>query len=105
MFISITAFPGQQDGDLCFSQGIYIYKYYINLYINIFDIYFKIKLFLFIFYYIYMRIGEMIIGLQSVGSGWYLGQIDTKKGIFPLTHVWQLDTKLLKVCLLYKLIF
>lgn len=44
-----------------------------------------------------MRIGEMIIGLQNVGSGWYLGQIDTKKGIFPLTHVWQLDTKLLKV--------
>lgn len=39
----------------------------------------------------------MIIGLQNVGSGWYLGQIDTKKGIFPLTHVWQLDTKLLKV--------
>lgn len=49
-----------------------------------------------------MRIGEMIIGLQNVGSGWYLGQIDTKKGIFPLTHVWQLDTKLLKVYLLYK---
>lgn len=42
-------------------------------------------------------IGEIIIGVQDVGSGWYLGQIDAKKGIFPLTHVWQLETKLLKV--------
>ncbi|CAK9806350.1 Dynamin-binding protein [Anthophora quadrimaculata] len=40
--------------------------------------------------------GEIIIGVQDVGSGWYLGQIDTRKGIFPLTHVWQLDIKLLK---------
>ncbi|OAD59449.1 Dynamin-binding protein [Eufriesea mexicana] len=40
--------------------------------------------------------GEIIIGLQDVGSEWYSGQIDTRVGIFPLTHVWQLDTKLLK---------
>ncbi|KAK9293746.1 hypothetical protein QLX08_011401 [Tetragonisca angustula] len=60
LFVSTTAFPGQQDGDLSFSKG------------------------------------EIIIGVQDVGSGWYLGQIDAKKGIFPLTHVWQLETKLLK---------
>ncbi|XP_017788298.1 PREDICTED: LOW QUALITY PROTEIN: dynamin-binding protein-like [Habropoda laboriosa] len=60
LYISTAAFPGQQDGDLSFSQG------------------------------------EIIIGVQDVGSGWYLGQIDTRKGIFPLTHVWQLDIKLLK---------
>ncbi|XP_017878070.1 dynamin-binding protein-like [Ceratina calcarata] len=40
--------------------------------------------------------GEIIVGIQDVGSGWYLGQIGDRKGIFPLTHVWQLDTKLLK---------
>ncbi|XP_054005474.1 dynamin-binding protein-like isoform X1 [Hylaeus anthracinus] len=60
LFVSIAAFPGQQDGDLSFNQG------------------------------------EIIIGVQDVGSGWYLGQIDSKKGIFPLTHAWQLDSKLLK---------
>ncbi|XP_029035776.2 dynamin-binding protein-like [Osmia bicornis bicornis] len=60
LFVSIAAFPGQQDGDLSFAQG------------------------------------EIIVGMQNVGSGWYLGQTDAKKGIFPLTHTWQIDTKLLK---------
>ncbi|XP_060822465.1 dynamin-binding protein-like isoform X1 [Bombus pascuorum] len=63
LFVSIASFPGQQDGDLCFSEG------------------------------------EIIIGVEDVGSGWYLGQINPKKGIFPLTHVWQIDTKLLKKAL------
>ncbi|XP_076245277.1 rho guanine nucleotide exchange factor 37 isoform X2 [Calliopsis andreniformis] len=40
--------------------------------------------------------GEIILGVQDVGSEWYLGQINLKQGIFPLTHVWQLDSKLLK---------
>ncbi|CAL7945881.1 unnamed protein product [Xylocopa violacea] len=48
--------------------------------------------------------GEIIIGVQDVGSEWYLGRIDTRKGIFPLTHVWQLDTKLLKKALEKKVI-
>lgn len=52
-----------------------------------------------------MNIGEIIVGVQDVGSGWYLGQVNSKKGIFPLTHVWQIDTKLLKVYYLYKLTF
>ncbi|KZC04124.1 PREDICTED: dynamin-binding protein-like [Dufourea novaeangliae] len=60
LYVTTAAFPGQQDGDLCFGQG------------------------------------ELIIGKQDVGSGWYFGQIDAQKGIFPLTHVWQLDSKLLK---------
>ncbi|XP_012147954.1 rho guanine nucleotide exchange factor 38 [Megachile rotundata] len=63
LFVSIAAFPGQQDGDLSFDEG------------------------------------ELIVGVQNVGSGWYLGQIDTKKGIFPVTHTWQIDTKLLKKAL------
>ncbi|XP_043256259.1 dynamin-binding protein-like isoform X1 [Colletes gigas] len=60
LFVSIAAFPGQQDGDLSFKQG------------------------------------EIIIGVRDIGSGWYFGQIDSLKGIFPLTHTWQLDSKLLK---------
>ncbi|XP_031837461.1 rho guanine nucleotide exchange factor 38 isoform X2 [Nomia melanderi] len=40
--------------------------------------------------------GVLIIGTEDVGSGWYLGRTDTEKGIFPLTHVWQLDSNLLK---------
>ena len=60
LFVSTAGFPGQQDGDLSFSQG------------------------------------EIIIGSQDVGSGWYLGQIDSRRGIFPLTHVWRLDSNLLK---------
>lgn len=45
-----------------------------------------------------MEQGEIVIGVEDVGSDWYLGRIDSRKGIFPLTHVWQLDSKLLKVC-------
>ncbi|XP_033338470.2 rho guanine nucleotide exchange factor 38 isoform X1 [Megalopta genalis] len=60
LFVSTATFPGQQDGDLSFSQGV------------------------------------LIVGIQDVGSGWYLGRIDDNNGIFPLTHTWQLDSKLLK---------
>ncbi|XP_046826765.1 dynamin-binding protein-like isoform X1 [Vespa crabro] len=40
--------------------------------------------------------GDLIIGIHEVGSGWYYGQIDSRVGIFPTTHTWQLDTNLIK---------
>lgn len=60
LFVSTAPFPGEQDGDLSFSQG------------------------------------EIIVGVQDVGSGWYLGHIDSRKGIFPLTHTWKLNSTMLK---------
>ncbi|KAK2582160.1 hypothetical protein KPH14_004519 [Odynerus spinipes] len=40
--------------------------------------------------------GELIIGIRTVGAGWYLGQIDSKTGMFPITYTWQLDTEFIK---------
>ncbi|KAI4488097.1 hypothetical protein M0804_004945 [Polistes exclamans] len=40
--------------------------------------------------------GELIVGVREVGSGWYFGQIDSRVGIFPTTHTWQIDTNLIK---------
>ncbi|KAF7394043.1 hypothetical protein HZH68_010862 [Vespula germanica] len=39
---------------------------------------------------------DLIIGIREVGSGWHFGQIDSRVGIFPTTHTWQLDTNLIK---------
>ncbi|XP_015609556.1 dynamin-binding protein [Cephus cinctus] len=40
--------------------------------------------------------GELIVGIQEVETNWYLGYIDSRKGIFPTSHVWKLDSTLLK---------
>ncbi|KAK3103515.1 hypothetical protein FSP39_019815 [Pinctada imbricata] len=37
------------------------------------------------------RKGAIIIGLQSVDENWWSGQIGSKEGIFPLTHVIELE--------------
>ncbi|KYQ52690.1 Dynamin-binding protein [Trachymyrmex zeteki] len=40
--------------------------------------------------------GELIIGVRDIGSGWCMGRIGSRNGIFPLTHTWELDTTLIK---------
>ncbi|XP_028044584.1 dynamin-binding protein [Monomorium pharaonis] len=48
--------------------------------------------------------GELIIGMRDIGSGWCMGRINSRNGIFPMTHTWELDTTMLKKTLKNKLI-
>ena len=38
-----------------------------------------------------------MVGISQVEANWYLGYIDSRQGIFPLTHVWHVDPTILKV--------
>ncbi|XP_008543725.1 dynamin-binding protein [Microplitis demolitor] len=40
--------------------------------------------------------GELIIGVQQVDTDWYSGYIDSRTGLFPLTHVWLINSAALK---------
>ncbi|XP_063995287.1 dynamin-binding protein-like [Diachasmimorpha longicaudata] len=40
--------------------------------------------------------GELIIGTHEVEPGWYSGYTDSRTGVFPLTHVWRVDSTVLK---------
>ncbi|KAI4493102.1 hypothetical protein M0802_009652 [Mischocyttarus mexicanus] len=40
--------------------------------------------------------GELIIGIREAGPEWYFGQIDSRVGIFPITHTWQIDLNMIK---------
>ncbi|GFT34885.1 dynamin-binding protein [Nephila pilipes] len=42
-----------------------------------------------------LKKGDLVVGKQSIDSNWQRGEIDGKYGIFPLTHVWEVDTKIL----------
>jgi len=44
--------------------------------------------------------GELVIGTKDIGSGWYIGRTSIKNGIFPVTHMWELDAMLIKVSLI-----
>jgi hypothetical protein len=41
--------------------------------------------------------GELIIGISQVNENWWYGRIGARTGMFPITYVWQLESKLLKV--------
>ncbi|XP_012258359.2 dynamin-binding protein-like [Athalia rosae] len=40
--------------------------------------------------------GQIIVADEEVEPGWISGHTDLHKGIFPATHVWKIDTALLK---------
>lgn len=40
--------------------------------------------------------GELIIGISQVNENWWYGRIGARTGMFPITYVWQLESKLLK---------
>lgn len=40
--------------------------------------------------------GEIIVGRNEVQPGWYSGYTDSRKGIFPTTHVWELNKSIIK---------
>ncbi|XP_077258973.1 rho guanine nucleotide exchange factor 38 [Temnothorax americanus] len=40
--------------------------------------------------------GELVIGTRDIGSGWCVGRISSRNGIFPMTHTWELDATLIK---------
>ncbi|XP_055933569.1 dynamin-binding protein-like [Argiope bruennichi] len=42
-----------------------------------------------------MKKGDIVIGKQAIDSNWWRGEIEEQSGIFPLTHVWEIDKKLL----------
>lgn len=41
--------------------------------------------------------GELIVGVSQVNENWWYGRIGERTGMFPVTYVWQLDSRLLKV--------
>ncbi|GIY80563.1 dynamin-binding protein [Caerostris darwini] len=38
---------------------------------------------------------DLVVGKQPIDSNWWKGEIDGQCGIFPLTHVWKVNKKLL----------
>ncbi|KAK0082994.1 hypothetical protein PV325_009538 [Microctonus aethiopoides] len=40
--------------------------------------------------------GEFIIGVKDVEPGWCSGYVDSRTGVFPLSHVWLLDPSIVK---------
>lgn len=40
--------------------------------------------------------GDVIVGIEKIDANWWHGKINNDTGIFPLTHVWALDTTLIK---------
>lgn len=35
--------------------------------------------------------------MRDIGSGWCMGKIGSRTGIFPLSYTWELDAVLIKV--------
>ncbi|GFR28534.1 dynamin-binding protein [Trichonephila clavata] len=42
-----------------------------------------------------LKKGDLVVGKQPIDSNWWRGEIDGQYGIFPLTHVWEIDAKIL----------
>ncbi|KAJ9579096.1 hypothetical protein L9F63_024802, partial [Diploptera punctata] len=40
--------------------------------------------------------GELIVGESQINEDWWYGRIDVRKGIFPVTYTWRLESKYLK---------
>ncbi|XP_023239401.1 dynamin-binding protein-like [Centruroides sculpturatus] len=41
--------------------------------------------------------GDIIVGKRPIDANWWFGEINNRQGIFPLTHVWAIDTSNLKM--------
>ncbi|CAL1281416.1 unnamed protein product [Larinioides sclopetarius] len=42
-----------------------------------------------------MKKGDIVVGKQAIDSNWWRGEIEGQSGIFPVTHVWEIDKNLL----------
>lgn len=43
------------------------------------------------------RKGELIVGIREIDVNWWEGSIGSRKGMFPTTYTWQLDSSYIKV--------
>lgn len=43
-----------------------------------------------------------MVGKQAIDSNWWKGEFEGQVGIFPVTHVWRVDKRLLPVTTLSK---
>ncbi|XP_049847527.1 dynamin-binding protein-like isoform X2 [Schistocerca gregaria] len=43
------------------------------------------------------RKGELIIGIKKIDDNWWEGSIGSRKGMFPTTYTWKLDSSYIKV--------